>query len=826
MTSHDPTDLAAFPEVETRTQRFWRQLAQWIVHHPWLCIMVSVVLTLVISAGSAGYVYSMDHRAFFGHDNPQLLAFEKLQEDYTRTDTILIALAPRDGQVFTPGFLTVLKDLTAQSWQLPYSQRVESLTNFQRIQVDGDSISTADLVSTPASLTPNALQDIRQTAVQEPFLVHALVNPEGSVAGVRITLNMPGKAPQTEIPEIVDAVRELTGKLTKAHPDIQVHLAGQPIANKAYPEESQADGVRVWPWFLLTMMLVLAVLFRSFKAMLITVVVCILAVLGGTGFVGLFRLVVNDSVIVAPIMILSMAFADGIHIVVNWIQSVNAGLSKRDAMAESLRLNMGPMVVTSVMTAVGFLTLLFNDSPPFQVMGLIVSAGVVFALGLTVFLTAPLLVVLPGEPPRKISPLMREDSPAVQRFADFIIHRHKAILLACLAVAAFFIAFVPQNRINDDIVKYYTPQAQFRQDVEFVNNHLTGIAEINYSLPAAGKDEIVDPAYLKQLDAFGQWLKTQPDVTQVNSLVDIIKRINQVMHNNDPAFYRIPDNREEIAQYLLQYELSMPYGMDLNYLIRFDRSESRVRVAVGSSSGQKIIALDAAAQNWLKAHAPQRMQVQGSSLNLMFAHISERSINGMFGGMLGSLVAESLFVMLVFRAFRLGLASFLGNLIPIGMAFGAWAMLNGNIDVGLTVVLGIAFSVVVDDTIHFISKYERARTALGKSPEDAVRYAFSHVGFALLSTTAVLGLGYAWLGNSAIQLTVNTAVVTCTTIGIALLIDVFMLPSLFLILDRRDLTPPSSKQTDETTGNDTDKTTSFPLANASLAHPVSGAIHD
>ncbi|MDO8329059.1 MAG: MMPL family transporter [Fluviicoccus sp.] len=769
----------------SRIDRMWSALADWIVSHPWTSIIVSLLVTLAVSAGSAGYIYSTDHRAFFGKDNPQLLAYEKLQEDYTKTDTVLIAVAPKDGKVFTPEFLGMLQDLTKAGWQVPYSQRVESLTNFQHVKVDGDNIATEDLVVDPTMLDAAALESIKQTAVSEPFLVDSLVNPQGSVAGVRITLNMPGKEPLKEIPAVVDHIRTMTADMVKAHPGVEVHLAGQPIANKAYPEESQADGVRVWPWFLLTMMVMLSVLFRSLKAMFVTLVACILAVLGGAGFIGLFKFVVNDGVIVAPVMILSMAFADGIHVVVNWIQAVNQGKSKRDAMAESLSVNMGPMTVTSVMTAIGFLTLLFNDSPPFQVMGLIVAAGVVFALLLTFFFTAPLLVLLPGEPPRKISPLMREDSPTVARFADFIIARHKPILVACFAVAAVFIAFIPQNRINDDIVKYYTPEAKFRQDVEFVNANLTGIAEVNYSLPAGSADNIVDPAYLRQLDAFGNWLKAQPDVTQVNSLVDIIKRINQVMHGNDPAFYRIPDTREEIAQYLLQYELSMPYGMDLNYLIRFDRSESRVRVAVGTSSGQRIIALDAAAQGWLKANAPKAMQVQGSSLNLMFAHISERSINGMFGGMLGSLVAESLFVMLVFRAFRLGLASFLGNLIPIGMAFGSWAMLNGNIDVGLTVVLGIAFSVVVDDTIHFISKYERARKVEGKSPEDAVRYAFSHVGFALLSTTAVLGSGYAWLANSAIQLTVNTAIVTVTTIGIALVIDVFLLPSLFLVLDKR-----------------------------------------
>ena len=340
-------------------------------------------------------------------------------------------------------------------------------------------------------------------------------------------------------------------------------------------------------------------------------------------------------------------------------------------------------------------------------------------------------------------------------------------------------AFIPKNQVNDDIVKYYTPDTTFRKDMEFVNAHLTGIGELNY-LPAGGADNIANPAYLQKVEAYSQWLKQQPNVTQVNSIVDIVKRVNQVMHNNDPAFYRIPDNREEIAQYLLQYELSLPFGMDLNYLIRFDRSESRVRVSVGTSSGQKIIAVDNAAQAWLVANTPEAMHVRGSSLSLMFANIGERSINSMFGGMLGSLIAESLFVMLAFGAFRLGLASFIGNLVPIGMAFGAWAIINGNIDVGLTVVLGISFSVVVDDTIHFISKYERARK-LGNSAEDAIRYAFTHVGFALLATTLVLGLGYAWLANSAIQITVNTAIVTTMTIALALLVDLFLLPALFLL---------------------------------------------
>ncbi|MDP3847858.1 MAG: MMPL family transporter [Pseudomonas sp.] len=762
------------------------KLSRWIVGHPLLSMLFGLLLVVAGAGGLGGYHYSLDHRVFFSAENPQLQAFEKLHQDYAKTDAVIIALAPQAGSVFTREFLGVLRDLTEKSWQLPYSQRVESLTNFQHVQVAGDSIETADLVAEPAKLDAAALAEIRRAALAEPFLVNALVNPEGTVAGVRVTLNMPGIDQIKEVPEVVFAIRALVAELQKAHPDIEVHLAGQTIANQAFPEESQADAVRVWPWFMLTMMLLLVYFFRSVKAMLVTFVACLLAVFGGAGVIGFFAPTINDSVIVAPIMILSMAFADGIHLVVNWIQGMHGGRDKRTAMVDSLRANIGAMSVTSLMTAVGFLTLHFNDSPPFRVMGYIVAAGVIFALLITLFITAPLLAILPGQAPKKISPLMSADSPQMGRLADFVIKRRYPIFATLLLLAGLLISCVPRNQINDDIVKYYTPNTTFRQDMEFVNQHLTGIAELNYSLPAGGPEQISDPAYLKTVDAFQQWLKTQGEVTQVNSLVDIIKRMNQVMHGDDPAFYRIPDSREEIAQYLLQYELSMPFGMDLNYLIRFDRSESRVRVAVGTSSGQRIIAVDAAAKAWLQQHAPAAMQVEGASLSLMFAHIGERSITGMFGGMLGSLLMESLFVMLVFGAWRLGLASFIGNLIPIGMAFGAWALLNGNIDLGLTVVLGISFSVVVDDTIHFISKYEHARKT-GLGPEDAIRAAFRNVGFALLTTTLVLGLGFAWLANSAIQITVNTAVVIVITIAFAMLVDLFLLPIIFLFIDKRDM---------------------------------------
>lgn len=234
------------------------RLASWITHHPWLSLLLAALLLVVAASGAGGYQYSVDHRAFFSADNPQLLAYETLQDDYSRTDTILIALAPASGQVFDAEFLTLLESLTEVAWQVPYTQRVESLTNFQNTRVDGDFIDTANLVDAPADLSPQQLAQLREIAVNEPFLVDSLVNPQASVAGVRLTLNLPGEDPLAETPAVVLPVRQLAQDIRDQHPGIDVHLAGQVVANQVYPEESQADLVRVWPWFALTMLIMLA----------------------------------------------------------------------------------------------------------------------------------------------------------------------------------------------------------------------------------------------------------------------------------------------------------------------------------------------------------------------------------------------------------------------------------------------------------------------------------------------------------------------------------------------------------------------------------------
>ncbi|WP_317623016.1 efflux RND transporter permease subunit [Thiohalobacter thiocyanaticus] len=187
---------------------------------------------------------------------------------------------------------------------------------------------------------------------------------------------------------------------------------------------------------------------------------------------------------------------------------------------------------------------------------------------------------------------------------------------------------------------------------------------------------------------------------------------------------------------------------------------------------------------WLREHAPAQL-VEGASPALMFAHIGKRNIQSMLGGTTLALVLISMILVLALRSLRIGLISLIPNLVPAAMAFGLWGLLVGQVGLALSVVTGMTLGIVVDDTVHFLSKYLRARREQHLASEHAVRYAFHTVGTALWMTTLVLAAGFLVLAQSAFVINAGMGTLSAMTILLALLADFLLLPPLLIYADRR-----------------------------------------
>jgi predicted RND superfamily exporter protein len=285
------------------------------------------------------------------------------------------------------------------------------------------------------------------------------------------------------------------------------------------------------------------------------------------------------------------------------------------------------------------------------------------------------------------------------------------------------------------------------------------------------------------VDRFADWYRQQPNVLHVNSLTDIMRRLNKNMHGDDPAWYRLPGERDLAAQYLLLYEMSLPYGLDLNNQVDISKSATRMTVSLESISSTEMLGMEKRAQQWLAENAPH-MQSDGASPSVMFAYIGQRNIHSMLTGTSIALVLISLILVFALRSLKLGLVSLIPNLAPAAMGFGIWGLLSGQVGLGLSVVMGMTLGIVVDDTVHFLSKYLRARREQGLDSQAAVRYAFHTVGIALVVTSLVLIAGFMVLAQSAFKLNADMGFLTAMIIGLALLADFIFLPPLLMKVDK------------------------------------------
>ena len=756
--------------------------ARWLVRRRWLVVGLSIVLALGLASGMRFLSFSTDYRVFFSDKNPQLTAFEELQNIYTKDDNLLIAIKPAEGDLFTAETLTALAAFTEAAWQTPFSTRVDSLTNFQHSAAVGDDMFVADLVDPDAGLDANAIARIKALALAEPLIVDRLISRDGRTTGVNITLMFP-QADMTEVPAAMAHIRALVADFAGKHPDLQFVITGNTALSNAFAELSQSDMESLVPLMYGALLIVMIAFLRSAAGTVGTVVVIGLSAAAAMGVGGWLGVVLTPPSVTAPTIILTVAVADSIHILSTMLKEMRLGRERHEAIVEALRINMDPVFLTSLPTAIGFASLNFSDAPPFRDLGNLTAYGVVAAWFFSVTLLPALMALLPGGSRAREAKGPDVLERAMEALAEFVIARRKPLMWSTTAVIVALAAMIPRIDLNDAFIDYFDRGVPFRDNTDFVMENLTGIYQLHYSLPAGDTGAVAEPAFLEHVDAFAAWYREQPGVMHVNSINAIMRRLNRNLHGDDPAYYALPDDRQLSAQYLLLYELSLPYGLDLNNQINVDKSATRVVVTTENMTTRESRDLAARAAAWLGENFPSAADAEATGPVVMFSYLSERNINSMILGTILAILLISTSLILALRDLRHGLVSLFPNTVPAVMAFGIWGILVGEIGVAASVLGAASLGIIVDDTVHFLSKYLRARREQGLSAEDAVRYAFATVGVALTVTSVVLVGGFSVLSLSNFLPNEVMGEMMAVTITCALLADFLLLPPLLIAMD-------------------------------------------
>jgi len=761
----------------------------WITDHFIITTLLAIIIVAAAASNLPDIKFDSDYRIFFSEDNPQLKAFDELQGNYTKNDTVMFVIAPNDGKAFSAATLALVEELTKRAWKLPFSQRVDSITNYQHTEAEDDDLLVDDLVHKALKKSQAYLNKAEKVALNEPSLVKRLIAEDSRVTAVNVTIEVPGNNNTKELPGIVKAARDLKAEFSEKYPEVKIYLTGRVVNNYAFKEASLFDLSHIVPLaFLIAMLCVSVYMFMASGSIVTTIsgtiatlAVIITSILFAQGIAIFSGIHMSPPAANAPTMILTLAIADSIHILVTFFHHMRMGEDKKTAIRESLRINHQPVFLTSITTLVGFLSLNFSDAPPFRDLGNIVAIGVFAAWVFSITLLPALMMMLPI----KVKKAPEENVGWITHLAEALIKQYRKVLAISIAVILACGAFLPTNELNDVWSEYFDKSMPQRQAGDFTRENLTGLNNISYSIASNESGGISEPSYLNQLEKMTEWFRQQPEVIHVNTFTDVMKRLNKNMHADDEQWYALPDSRELAAQYLLLYEMSLPYGLDLNNQVNVDKSATRLTVTVRNISTNELLSLQSRAHDWIQQNTKGLTIGEGSSSDVMFAHIGYRNVRTMLEGTFLALLLISAMLAVSLRSFRYGMISLLPNLLPALVAFGIWGMFVGRVGLGLSVVAGMTLGIVVDYSVHFLSKFLRAKREKGLNTEDAIRYAFSTVGVALFVTTIILFANFSVLALSDFGLNSQMGLLTAVTIVVALLVDFFFLPPLLLYLANR-----------------------------------------
>ncbi|MDE0310137.1 MAG: MMPL family transporter [Acidiferrobacterales bacterium] len=750
-----------------------------ILDHKWLTTIASLVVFSLLCTGMPRLIaVDADFRNHFSKDDARLLALDELEDTYAVSDSVLITVTPDSDSIFDSQTLSAIEDFTDELWQISYVTRVDSIANYSHSEGVEDELIVRELVEDAESLDDSELQRIERIALNTEEVAGRLVSRDGRVGGVYVSFVLPGSDRNLAKLKTVDALYDTMNRFRDRYPGTQFHMTGSLILNRAVRDALNEDFGVLGPASLIIMLVLTVVMLRSIRGT-IAVVLMLVAIIPATlGFSGWTGMSFYPESAASIFVLMAITVAHCVHIITGVMEKIREGLDSTEAIVESLRMNVWPVFLTSLTTAIGFLSLNFSEMPPFRVMGNVVAFGSMLAFVYSVTLLPIFLSVIR----LRAKPRREGRVDIFNRFGQFVVARHRVILYSSTAVVIVLLAGLFRIELDDDHLKLLDERYEFRRSADFIIENFSGLDPLEYSLSAGREGGITEIEYLRQVEEFANWNRQQPEVTHVFSITDIIKRLNKNLNGDNPEFYTIPNDSDLVAQYLLLYEFSLPVGHDLNNQIDVERSSTRMTVVLAALTTSEKLAFEHRALQWLEENAPT-LTPGPTGVTIVGAHSIKRNIVLMLIGTIIAMGFVSLILMLVFKSLRFGLISLIPNFVPAAMAMGLWGYTVGQIGVTAAVVTAIAFGIIVDDTIHFLTKYLRGRRD-GMMPAQSIQLAFNSVGKALCSTTLIFALGFIVYGASGMANNQALGLLMVMTVVIALLADFLFLPPLLMILDR------------------------------------------
>lgn len=763
-------------------KKFWYSFTAFVVRFRIPVLLVFGVAAMVLGAKVGANINKVDNslHIWFQDGDPDYAFYNEFKNGFESDEVILVGFQVPEGEkdIFTPRMVRLISEVSDAMEGVRDVEDVSSIVKQNHVRGADGQLIIEPIIDMDEELTLEALDLARKRALDDETFVGFLVSADAKVASIV------GRIVSTEDKElkrrIVKDVRDVIGPIEKANPDIHFYYAGSPVFDVAFDDMAVKDGKEFLPITLGLVSLVLFILFRK-PSMAILPIILMFSVLNYVWGIYFFMgNTMNMAFQMTGSILVAACIADSVHIIGHYYGASHTRNDKLEAIQETVAEMVRPCFFTSVTTAAGFFSFITSEVKPVEHLGVYAGWGCMLAFVATIMVIPALLSFFPMPSAEKTT-RYREGfiSTSLERVGNWTERNANAVLGVSAALFVVAIIGIVKVRVEGNVIEYIPKGHWVRQTINFMQERLGGLS--SFEVIFEGEPDVAkDPAVLHAVDQLQNKLLEAHDITNSFSHVNYLKDINQTMHDDDENWHRVPDSREMVAQYLLLAETSG--DEDISRFVNYDYSRIRISNRTPAMISKHYLEMMDRANTFLAEYVPQGIKATLTGLVPLYGKFDRLILHSQIRSFIGAFFIIFIFMSFLTGNLKIGAISMIPNILPIFATLAIMGYLDLNLDAATVMIAGIALGIAVDDTVHYVSRFKTELERNGWDYHDAMHRVTRIAGRPIVFTSIILFAGFGVLILGSFRPTRLFGALTGTTMVLALMGDLILLPALLLRL--------------------------------------------
>ena len=713
--------------------------------------------------------YEFEH--FFPSNDPELEFYQEFTDKFdTDIDFVIIGLKNEEG-IFQKDFLSASSEMVKEIRVIPHVQRIIS------------PFSASDYALGPFGpiAIPYLHVDEPERYSQDSARIYknqkqvgSLFSPDAKSLSMLVILSDTLNKLETDT-----VYYNLTDVMAKYEFD-EIHAAGKAIGQAFYIEQIKTEFALFMAIAIILIITVLLLIYRSFWGTAVPLVVVLLSVIWLLGLMSLVGKSIDIMTTLLPLVLFVVGVSDVIHLLSRFFEEIRAGLSKQDAIKTAYKRVGAATFLTSLTTALGFLTLLTSGVKPVRELGLYAAIGVFIAFFLAFSLLPAILSIsaVPKLAHKEPSTVMW--NRLVSKLFRFSISNRKTIVVASLVLIAVSLVGISNIRIDNYLLEDVAEDDPIRKSFMYFEENFAGVRPFELQMTIVDSTiNALNPEAIEDMLKVESYLKNEYGVGFLSSPLNILRSANQALNGGLDSAYLIPESDSDLkkATVLVSRLSKRP---EFAALMSSDKKYVRFTGKIQDRGGRVTKAKDDELRDYFdQEKALDYSVVDLTGMSLLIDKNNETLSSNMMSGLLFALMVVAIIMGFMFGSVRIAIISLVPNIIPLLMVGGFMGLTGIDLKISTSVIFGIAFGIAVDDSIHYLIKY-RQELKKGRSNIYALKRTSISTGKAIILTTIVLCMGFVSLSASDFTSTFYVGVLISIALASAVAADLILLPILLL----------------------------------------------